>query len=282
MMKKLSLPPCDLGEGPLWHEETQDFVFADITKGRLFAAAPSGEVHLLLQTDWQLGAFLFDTAGNLILFTEQGVFALPYGGTPTDCRLLWEIPMQAGERFNDAICDPAGRMLAGTKTADNRNGSLWLFDKNLQPMRLLQGLQISNGMGFAEHGTVFYHTDSGQRTIYRYHYNAAQGTFADPRAFFTLQTPDNAVPDGMTVDKRGQVWTACWGGNCLRCLNTDGQETAKISLPATQVSSLTFGGPDLQKILITSAACGCPGADEGGIWILDAPCPGVAESRAVL
>lgn len=281
MMKKLSLPPCDLGEGPLWHEETQEFVFADITKGCLFAAAPSGEVRLLLQTDWQLGAFLFDTAGDLILFTEKGVFSMPYGGAPAACRLLWKIPMQAGERFNDAICDPAGRMLAGTKTEENRDGSLWLFAKDQPPKRLLQGLQISNGMGFTENGTVFYHTDSGKRTIYRYRYNTAQGSFADPQPFFTLQTPDDAVPDGMTVDSCGQVWTACWGGSCLRCLDANGRETAKIPLPAAQVSSLTFGGPDLQQMLVTSAACGCPGANEGGIWIFDAQVPGAAEYRAI-
>ena len=282
MMKKLDLPPCDLGEGPLWHEETQEFVFADITKGRLFAATADGAVRLLLQTDWQLGAFLFDTDGNLVLFTEMGVYFLPYGGSQADCRLLWDIPMQEGERFNDAICDPAGRMLAGTKTEGNQDGSLWLFAKGQPPKRLLQGLQISNGMGFSARGTVFYHTDSGRHTIYCYRYDTAQGSFSDPKPFFTLQTPDGAVPDGMTVDSCGQVWTACWGGSCLRCLDAGGQETAKILLPATQVSSLTFGGPDLQQMLITSAACGCPDADEGGIWILDAPRPGVAEYRAVL
>ncbi len=282
MMKKLPLAPCTLGEGPLWHEETQEFVFADIVNGRLFAAAPNGAVRLLLQTDWQLGAFLFDTGGNLVLFTEKGVYSLPYGGSQTNCRLLWEIPMQAGERFNDAICDPAGRMLAGTKTEENRNGSLWLFAKGQPPKRLLQGLQISNGMGFAKGGTVFYHTDSCRRTIYRYNYDAVQGCFTAPQPFFTLQTPDGAVPDGMTVDSRGQVWTACWGGSCLRCLDADGQEIARIPLPATQVSSLTFGGAGLQQMLVTSAACDCPGAEEGGIWLLDAPCPGVAEYRAVL
>lgn len=281
-MRKLSLPACTLAEGPLWHEETKEFLFADIVNGQLFAAAPDGAVRILLQTSWQLGAFLFDTNGDLILFTEEGVFHLPYGGSLTDCRLLWEVPMQIGERFNDAICDPAGRMLAGTKTDENCGGSLWLFEKGLPPKRLLQGLQISNGMGFAENGKVFYHTDSGRRTIYRYNYDPALRTLPAPQPFFTLQTLDDAVPDGMTVDSRGQVWIACWGGGCLRCLDANGQEISRISLPATQVSSLTFGGPDLQQILVTSAACNCPGGEEGGIWLLDAPCPGAAEYRAIL
>lgn len=281
-MKKLNLSPCTLGEAPLWHAQTNEFVFADIVNGRLFAAKPDGSVRVLLQTHWKLGAFLFTEQGDLLLFTEEGVFFIPYGGSTQDCTLAWKVPMQPGERFNDAICDPAGRMLAGTKTEENQNGSLWIFERNHSPRRVMQGLQISNGMGFAENGTVFYHTDSGKHVITRYQYDISQGSFCNGTPFFTLNTPDGAVPDGMTVDSDGNVWTACWGGSCLRCINSAGAEISRYELPAVQVSSLAFGGSDLRQLLVTSAACGMPAGNDGGIWLLDVPFTGKQEYCALL
>lgn len=279
-MQKLDLPPCTLGEGPLWHRETGEFVFTDIVNGALFACTGDGAVRTLLRCRYQLGAFLFDARGDLLLLTEDGVFACPYGGEEKDFRLVWSVPMAAGERFNDAICDPAGRVLAGTKREDNTGGSLWRFAAGQRPVRLLEGLKISNGMGFADGGRVFYHTDSGDRTIYRYRYNPADGSVADGRALVTLTTADGAVPDGMTVDADGNLWAACWGGARVMRFSPDGAALDEIPMPAAQISSVAFGGEAMRQLLVTSASIGAKGPQEGGVWLLEAGAQGVEEYRA--
>ncbi len=279
-LHKLELPPCALGEGPLWHRETGEFVFTDILSGTLFACTPKGAVRTLLRCGYQTGAFVFDARGSLLLLTEKGVFSCPYGGSETDFRLLWEIPMAADERFNDAICDPEGRVIAGTKTDRDEDGSLWLFEAGRQPRRLLDGLKISNGMGFSDGGRTFYHTDSGDRAIYRYEYDPARGAIANRRVFAALSGPDGAVPDGMTVDSQGNVWTACWGGGCIRRFSPSGGQTAELALPAAQVSSVAFGGDRLDTLLVTSAAVGTSGGEEGGVWLLEPGAQGVEEYRA--
>ena len=215
-MVRLDLAPCALGEGPLWRRETGEFVFTDILAGTLYACTPGGAVRRLLKCCYQLGAFLFDRAGDLLLMTESGVFRCPYGGDESDFQLVWQVPMAPGERFNDAICDPAGRVLAGTKTEENRNGSLWLFEHGRPPRRLLEGLKISNGMGFSHDGERFYHTDSGDRAIYCYTYNVSEGTLSNRQIAVLLEEPEAAVPDGMTLDAQGMLWTACWDAGCVR------------------------------------------------------------------
>ena len=276
-MKKLDLKPCALGEGPLWHAETGEYVFTDILAGALYACTPEGNVRELLRCPYLTGAFLFDGRGDLLVLTEKGVFHCPYGGTVEDFRLVWQIPMAADERFNDAICDPRGRILAGTKTDRNVDGKLCCFELGKEPRVLLEGLHISNGMGFAEGGRIFYHTDSGKRTIYRYHYDAEKGEISQGEAFVTLTDDNDAVPDGMTVDRDGNVWTALWGGSCLRQYSPTGALLKEVPMPAGQVSSVIFGGEKLDGMLVTSAAVGAPEPENGGIFLIDPQTQGVEE-----
>lgn len=269
-----------MGEGPLWRRESGEFVFADIVNGLLYAATENGAVRVLLRCRYQLGAFLFDAAGDLILLTEAGVFACPYGGGEPDFRLLWQIPMIPGERFNDAICDSAGRILAGTKTEQDRDGTLWQFSPDQPPRRMLSGLKISNGMGFSDQGRTFYHTDSPERMIRRYHYDVNSGTLSD--AFPLVKAREDCVPDGMTVDAAGNLWTACWGGGRVDRYTPEGILAASYPIPAHQVSSVTIGGANLDTLLVTSAAIGSNESEDGGIWMMRPGVKGVEEYRAQL
>lgn len=282
MMRKLNLAPCQLGEGPLWHKETGEYVFTDILTGTLYACKPDGQTRTLLQCGYLTGAFLFDQAGDLLVLTEKGVFHCPYGGSEGDFKLVCQIPMAADERFNDAICDPKGRILAGTKTDRNVDGKLWVLELGKEPRVLLDDLQITNGMGFADGGETFYHTDSGKRTIYRYRYDVETGTVSQKREFVTLTDENGAVPDGMTVDANGNVWTALWGGNCVRQYAPDGKLLREMPLPADQVSSIIFGGEKLDGALVTSAAVGMETVENGGIWLINLSCQGGEEHRAIL
>jgi len=62
------------------------------------------------------------------------------------------------------------------------------------------------------------------------------------------------LPDGLTLDAEGFVWSAEWYGSRISSHASDGTLERQISVPAKQSSSLMFGGPDLRDIFITSAA----------------------------
>ena len=106
-----------------------------------------------------------------------------------------------------------------------------------------------------------YYTDSPTREIYVFDYDRATGAIANQRVF--VRTPaDEGVPDGLTVDAEGYVWSARWDGGILARYTSDGEEVMRIPFPARKVSSVTFGGPDYADIYVTTAG-GDKKAEEG-------------------
>jgi sugar lactone lactonase YvrE len=55
------------------------------------------------------------------------------------------------------------------------------------------------------------------------------------------------------VDREGFVWNCRYGGECIVRLAPDGSIDRVIEIPVDNVTSCTFGGPDLRTLYITSA-----------------------------
>jgi D-xylonolactonase len=66
--------------------------------------------------------------------------------------------------------------------------------------------------------------------------------------------PDEGLPDGLTVDAEGYLWSAQWYGSAVVRYDPDGKVERRIQTPAKQTSCATFGGADLGDLYITSAA----------------------------
>ena len=58
----------------------------------------------------------------------------------------------------------------------------------------------------------------------------------------------------MRANAEGFLWIAHWFGGCVTRYDPDGKRERKVEIPAAQTSSLTFGGPDLDEIYVTTAA----------------------------
>ena len=69
----------------------------------------------------------------------------------------------------------------------------------------------------------------------------------------TAQLLEDGLPDGMTVDAEGYIWSAHWDGSCVIRYAPDGREERRIHFPAKQVSSVTFGGADYTDLYVTTA-----------------------------
>lgn len=279
MIHTIDAPSCTLGENPMWRADTEEFYWTDIVNGIIYAVPASGQkpAYPVLETPYQTGAFLFTSSWDFLLFTERGIFLSSWTGDKYDTALhkLWEVPRDIpfikGERFNDAICGPDGRIMAGSKRENNKDGALYCFEPGRKPYILLNHLQISNGMGFSPDGTVFYHTDSGPGTITAYRYKPEN---VPEKIGVVYQASDpQAVPDGMTVDTQGNIWTAIWGGGCVLKLSPDGNILCRYPLDASQVSSVCFGGANMEQLFVTSASIGAgepPAAFPGGpSYLLD-------------
>jgi sugar lactone lactonase YvrE len=268
---------CACGEGPLWHPGEQRVYWTDIPAGRLFRYDPAANTHEICYEGDVVGGFTLQQDGALLLFMEKGAVKTWHDGILTI--VLEEIPDERETRFNDVIADPEGRVFCGTMPTEDRLGRLYRLDTDGTLTKLLEGITCSNGMGFTPDCSQMYYTDSMKREISLFDYDRATGALTHPRLF--VRTPETeGIPDGMTVDAEGYVWSARWDGNCLVRYRPDGAEVTRISFPAKKVSSVTFGGPDYTDMYITTAGGDqkeTEGARDGALFRLRPGIRGVPE-----
>jgi sugar lactone lactonase YvrE len=78
------------------------------------------------------------------------------------------------------------------------------------------------------------------------------GNLSNRRVFTEIEL-EKGLPDGMAVDADGFVWTAVWFGGGLQRYAPDGTLDCEVPLPVRQTLAVSFGGPELRDIYVTSA-----------------------------
>jgi len=246
---------CHLGEGPLWHAGR--LYWTDIYERRLWVFDPnSGSSRVFWRGDLQVGGFAFSRDGGLVLCTDRGVYRLgvdPDGAPEKEPRPICRVPLAENEMFNDITTDPEGRVYGGTLVRSSPTGCLYRLERGKDPVRLLEGIGCSNGMTFSLDQRFFFHTDSLARRITRYEYDRRTGDIRGPRVFFQGAAPDG-LPDGITLDAEDHLWVAFWGAAAVRRIDPAGKIVQEFRFPARQVSSVMFGGREMEELYVTSAA----------------------------
>ena len=268
---------CETGEGPLWHPMERQVYWSDIPRGRIFRLNPFSRRHEQIYEGRIVGGYTIQSDGSLLLFMDRGSVAVWRDGN-----LKYLVNKMEGEtdnRFNDVAADPAGRVFCGTMPTDTRSATLYRMDTDGSVTTVLEGVGLSNGIGFSPDQKQMYYTDSLARKIYIFDYDVNSGDITNQRVF--VETPDDgSIPDGMTVDAEGYVWGARWDGSSLYRYNPDGEQVVQIQFPAKKVSSVIFGGVDLTDMYVTTAGGGNkaeegPGA--GGLFRLNVGIQGKPE-----
>lgn len=163
----------------------------------------------------------------------------------------------AGNRTNDGKCDALGRLWIGTMDAAERgiSGSLYRIDTDASVHRVLTDIGVANGLDWSPDGQTFYFTDSMRGIIWHFDFDLAAGTLANRRVFARVEPVDGA-PDGLTIDADGFVWSAHWDGARITRYSPDGDVDRIVICPVPRVTSLCFGGADLDQLFVTSARHG--------------------------
>ena len=241
---------CETGEGPLWHPTEKRVYWTDIPAGHVFRYDPATGMHEICYTGDVVGGFTVQEDGSLLFFMEKGAVKTWRDGELAT--VIDEIPDERETRFNDVIADPEGRVFCGTMPTPERPGRLYRLDTDGTLHLILDEVGISNGMGFTEDRRTMYFTDTPTLNIYRFDYDRLTGDISN-REVFARAAEDDGMPDGMTVDALGYVWSARWDGHCLVRYTPHGVEDRRITFPVKKVSSLTFGGADYTDIYVTTA-----------------------------
>ena len=251
---------CLLAEGPFWHGEQLWWV--DIERGRLLSADLDGKLIRNISFGQCIGSAVPAEDGTFRVALEAEIARLePRSET-------WEVlvrvdDLPSGGRFNDGKCDPRGRFIVGTMSPHGREptGALYSFRNGRKFQRLRAQVSISNGLAWSEDGRTMYFVDTPHLCVFAYDYDLETGLISRERVVLRF-AQDDGHPDGMTIDRAGRLWIAFWEGSSVRCYHPETSACEMIvRVPCTQASSCCFGGPDLDRLFITTASTGLsPGA----------------------
>jgi L-arabinonolactonase len=282
---RVAIPAANLiGESPVWSVREQALYWVDV-EGKLvqrFVPATGA------MERWQMfevtSCIGLRAGGGLVAATRTGFAFLDTASGAVAAIADPEADMPAN-RFNDGKVDRAGRFWAGTKNIANTpetSGSIYCLDADRSVHRVDRGLSCVNGIAWSPDDRTMYACDTWLRRIYAYDFDLATGTAADRRLFAAL-APAEGYPDGLTVDAEGYVWNAHYDGWRITRYAPDGAVDRVLQLPVRHVTSVTFGGPGLRTLFVTSARLRLspeartlqPGA--GHVFALEADAAGIEE-----
>lgn len=272
---------ANVGEGAVWVEREAALYWVDNKGKKIFRRGEEGAVRTF-EMPIEICCIAPRETGGFIAGTDRGLAAVD----PAEGRVdILENPEAEipGNRFNDGKTDPQGRFWSGTMdNAEKRaTGSLYRFDSDLRCARMDSGYRVTNGPAFDAQRGRMYHTDSAPGTIYVFDISEA-GELSGRRTFIQFDEEDGH-PDGMTVDRDGDLWVCFWDGWCLRRIAPDGRVRERIAMPVQRPTSCAFGGPGLDRLYVTSARLGFDSESlamqpcAGGLFLVETDAHGVAQ-----
>ena len=260
-------------EGPLWIKDGGYLLFSDIPGNRIirWSEADGASTYLepILAPDADTGA---EGGANGLTLSVDGDLIIAEHGNRRLAKLHDDLS-------RTTIADKYGskRFSSPNDVVSHSDGSLYFTDppyglpeQDLDPqkqldwngvyrltkagqVRLLTDLSRPNGLAFSPDESILYVADSdpGVRTVTAYEV-LDDGTLGEGEIFLDLNVlPYTGSPDGIKVDKAGNVWTTGSGG--VWVITPAGEILGGI-LPDERPSNLAFG--DNGKTLYMTARTG--------------------------
>lgn len=243
-----------LGESPVWDHKTNRLYWVDYTDRKINCY------------DYERRSsrcFELDVTPGCVAPTENGKLFLGYGNDiglydMESGKLTTLFSPEKGKdynHFNDGKCDAAGRMWIGSITEEQTwpGAALYKVEGKKSCQMVLDNVTTSNGLAWTEDNRTFYYIDTMTYSVAAYDFDLEKGSLANRRVVIDFRS-EKGRPDGMTIDNEGCLWIAHWnGGQVSRWNPMTGECLSRIPIPAFNVTSCFFGGPDFDELFITSA-----------------------------
>jgi gluconolactonase len=264
---------CGLGEGPHWDVATQTLYLVDIVEKSILKYTPeTGKVAKASVAPNQT-TFIVPIEGKknqFIISLDDQLAIISWDGESDKVSVVEKLCVascsnnkSSNGKFNDAKCDSSGRLWAGTHVLGpdiektEPLGTLYTFDNKRQLKGQVDKIKIANGLAFNDKTKKMFYIDSLKGTVDQFDFDITTGSVSNRKEWFTLQKLSiPGIPDGMTIDSDGNLWVAVFGGS--RVLKVDGSKSETlldtIDIPAEQVTSVAFGGKNLDELYVTTGA----------------------------
>ncbi|SPP77643.1 regucalcin isoform X1 [Drosophila guanche] len=260
-----------LGEGPHWDVATQSLYYVDLEAGKLLRYDfKENKVYKTQIEGEKLAAFVLPIQGKPQEFAvgcARRVVVVKWDGVSPVAkvvRTLFEVQKELElNRWNDAKTDPRGRFFGGTmRYVGNefqfRHGELYKWEAGGEVSIVKGDVGISNGLAWDEKINKFYYIDTTDYEVKSYDYDFETGVASNPKVIFNLRKTspeDHLLPDGLTIDTKGNLYVATFNGATIFKVNPrNGEVLLEIKFPTKQITSAAFGGPKLDILYVTTAA----------------------------
>lgn len=240
-----------LGEGPIWDTRSGRLFWLDGVGGRIFSCCADGTRLRSWELPSRIGSMALREGEGAILALADGLYV--YDFETEKLEFLSSPEKNLPENcLNDGKVDREGRFVFGSMDTREKypTGSLYRLDQDFSLSVLDTGIICSNGPCWSPDGRTLYFQDSYDGQIRAYDYGA-DGTVSNRRTFARLETLTGAA-DGSTVDSDGFVWNAQVFDGLIVRYAPDGTIDRSIEMPVKKVTSVAFGGDNLDVLFVTS------------------------------
>lgn len=278
------------GEGPVWHPGHGALYWTDINRFLIHRWDPRAEA---------VKSWFFDEPVTALALTDrENTLAVVLGSSvalwDAECGRIQDkvctLENWPAVRFNDARVDPRGSLWAGSMRNNvapdgsacevgGTDGVLLRIDPDGRVSEWERQVGIANTLAWSPLKTHFYFADTLPNRVSVYDYDCASGCISSRRPFF--EGFERGLPDGSAMDCEGYLWNCRYGGGCIVRVAPDGGVDSVIEMPAENITSCAFGGPDGRTLYVTSAELGASAGDRlaGGMFAIRTAVAGLPENR---
>lgn len=220
-----------LGESPFW-DRGECLWWVDITGRKLIRTNIETRVTEVWPTPEIPGFVVLAGPEQPFVGMERGIYSF----SPASGLFERIVPFDgAGERFNDATIDEAGRLWASTLSIDNTSGraAIHRVTADFHLATVANGFTTPNGLAADPVSGRIFFSDShpSVQTIWTAPCDFTSGTLGD-RAVFASMHHLRGRPDGAALAKdAGFYWIAGVDGGALYGFAMDGTLAQTIALP---------------------------------------------------
>jgi D-xylonolactonase len=266
-------------EGPRVDEQNRLY-FTDVPNGGVYRRGVDGNVETLIPKRKGVGGTALNEGGGIVCSGRSLIYWNEQTRTSRDLFTQWEGRPLKG--LNDLQPDDQGSIYVGSLEFDALSdskpipGNLFRVDPDGTVTKLWEGIQVTNGMGFSPDRKHLFHADSTTQAVWVYDVQPDR-TVKDRRIFAKLPV---GWPDGMAVDAEGGIFVAVVNDGEVMRFKPDGTLDSRLKVPAKMVTSLTFGGKDMQDLYIVTADNTDDKAKKGTIFKTRSDIPGLPVPKA--
>ena len=263
-------------EGPVWIADGGYLLLSDVPKNRMYRWAPglhAASIFLEPSGGTETKGFREPGSNGLkrggrgrLLVADSGNRAIVLLDLRTKAKRLIARRFE-GKRLNspnDLVVGPDGAIwftdppygLEGIEDSPLKEQSanrVYRLGPDGKVTAVESQIHFPNGIAFSPDGRTLYVSNSDLNNAIILAWDVSPtGKLSRRRVFadMTALAKDSpGLPDGMTVDERGNLWATGPGG--IHVLAPDGRELGLISTGAA-ISNCVFGGPDGRTLFMTS------------------------------